>query len=116
VTALRAAFIPEELNREVGSGADERLETFLVQLRSWFAARSLDNHLVVSPTPERLAELADDLTNLLTDFVQLDDLAHKRVFTDRPQDLDIILDAFKARLGAVITDADAWDQVAGAFV
>ncbi|MCZ3390028.1 MAG: ATP-dependent helicase [Actinomycetia bacterium] len=116
VVGILAQFIPEELNREVGSRADDSLAAFLVQLRSWFAARFLDNHIVASPTPERVKELTDDLTDLLTEFVQLDDLAHKRVFTDRPEDLDITLDAFKLRLGAVIADADAWDQVAGAFI
>jgi superfamily I DNA/RNA helicase len=77
---------------------------------------STNTYLIDAPAPERVQGLTDDLTTLLAAYVNLEDVGHKRIFTDRPEDLEVTLEAFKLRLAAAISDALVWDQVAGSFI
>ncbi|MFI9536787.1 UvrD-helicase domain-containing protein [Nocardia fusca] len=96
-------------NRRVGSNIDDMLSTFLSELRSWFAATPLD------VTAGNSTDLADTLVDKLTTFVTYDDIAHKRVFADRIEDLAATLEAFKIRLTDVLGRVSSWDELAGAF-
>lgn len=114
VVAALSRVMPSDLNREVGSSVDDALSTFLADLRSWFAATPLDD-AVDGPVADRTEELTDVLVAKLMTFINYDDIAQKRVFADRPEDLAVTLEAFKIRLSVALGRIRSWDQLASAF-
>lgn len=114
VTATLTRIGPTNRNREVGSNTDDMLADFLVQLRSWFAATPLAEH-TTGPVVDLTEQLTEALVGKLTAFLKYDDIAQKRWFADRPEDLAVTLDAFKMRLADVLGRVASWDQVASAF-
>lgn len=105
VTAMLVRVKPAVSKREVGSQADDQLSAFLSELRSWFGQVSVASE-----------HAADELTSKLVDFVKLDEIAHKRTLVDRPEDVEVTLEAFTLRLSDVLGRVDSWDQVASGFV
>jgi superfamily I DNA/RNA helicase len=105
VTSALARVAPSERDREVGTRADDELSAFLSDLRAWFRNTPLDSEGAVP-----------DLVARLTSFLKLEEVARKRVFADRPEDVDVTLEAFAARLSEALPRAEAWNQVASRFI
>lgn len=112
-TLSRVAAIGRE--REVGSEVDDALSTFVVELRAWFGQVPVADLVSADGDIELFDVAVEGLTERLTTFVRFDDIAHKGVLADRPEDLAVTLDAFKARLAEVLRRVESWDQVADAF-
>lgn len=112
VTASLRHIAPSDHDREVGSSIDDALSSFLAELRTWFASTVLDSG---DRTVALNGDLADALIDKLTAFVNYDDIAQKRVFAERPEDLAVTLKAFKIRLAGVLGRVHSWDQLADAF-
>ena len=115
VSATLSRVAPYERNREVGSAIDDALSAFLGELRTWFAATPLAIGSASGSVIDLTEETTEALTAKLTGFVRLDDIAHKRTLTDRPEDLQTTLAAFKVRLAEVLGRVDSWTEVADAF-
>ena len=98
-------------DREVGTQLEDDLTAFLGELRSWFTQTPLE--------PGAALDLSEQITQALTDklaaFVNLDSAGPKRIFGDRPEDIQVTLDAFKIRVAQVLQRVDSWDAVADAF-
>lgn len=114
IVAALNRIIPHDQNREVGSSADDALSQFLSELRIWFAATPLDGAIAESVTGFT-EELADTLVGKLAAFVNYDNLSQKRIFSDRPEDFAVTLDAFKIRLVHILRYVRSWDELASAF-
>lgn len=113
VTSMLGRLSSADSEREVGSGVDDSLSEFLAELRAWFAATPLIEH----NTPPSRRQAVDGLTGLLASFVRVNEVAQKRTFGDRPEDVQMTVEAFKARLIDVLGDGvESWDDVPGAFV
>jgi superfamily I DNA/RNA helicase len=98
-------------DREVGTQLEDNLTTFLGELRSWFAQNSLE--------PGTALDLSEQVSQALTDklaaFVNLGSMGSRRVFGDRPEDIQVTLDAFKIRVAHVLQRINSWDVFADAF-
>jgi superfamily I DNA/RNA helicase len=104
VTSILARATLTDVGREVGSKADDELSAFLTWLRAWFAQ--------VPPSTEgATAELRDSLLK----FVKIDEIAHKRMFGDRPEDVAVTLKSFTIRLAQAADGASSWREVAIAY-
>lgn len=112
VTATLMRLTSGERAREVGTQLEDDLAAFLGELRTWFAQTQLADDASGIDLSE---ETAESLTCQLTAFVNVDSAAHKRIFGDRPEDVQIILDAFKIRLAQVLQRVGSWNEVADAF-
>ncbi|WP_040337144.1 UvrD-helicase domain-containing protein [Candidatus Blastococcus massiliensis] len=110
VTATLGRVAPRDRNREVGSSVDDALSHFLLELRSWFAATPLND-----VPAESVIDITEALVDKLATFVKYDNIAHKRVLAERPEDLAVTLRAFKIRLADVLGRVPAWNNVADAF-
>ena len=84
--------------------ADDELSAFLTDLRAWFA--------ITPPTSEGAAAA---LVAKLVHFVRLEGAAQSRLFGDRPEDVDVTLEAFEIRLSTVLSRVDDWREVAARF-
>lgn len=115
VTTTLTRIFPNDRNRAMGSITDDTLSHFLTELRSWFAATPLKD-ATTGPVIDVIDELTETLVDKLTAFVNLDNIAQKRVLADRPEDLAVTLNAFKIRLTNVLQHVESWDQVATAFI
>jgi superfamily I DNA/RNA helicase len=115
VTSALARVTPLGSNREVGSAVDDALSDFLKGLRDWFASTPLGQVRGDDPGVDLADVVSAALVDKLTSFVRLDDLAHKRAFAERPEDLQVTLDAFRIRLAKVLGSVDSWANVADAF-
>ena len=125
VTATLSRFAPSGREPEVGSSIDDALSEFLTDLRGWFAATPLveedgdqngeGRQQGGEPAVDFRDVVAEALTEQLTTFVQLDDIAQKRILADRPEDVQVALRAFKVRLVDVLQRVDTWSEVTPAF-
>lgn len=115
VTSVLARVTPNDRNRDVGSNIDDDLSNFVTELRAWFAATPLEQNDGADPGADLTEVLTEALAEKLTTFVKFDDLAQKRTFADRPEDLQVTLGAFKIRLREVLRSAESWASVASAF-
>jgi superfamily I DNA/RNA helicase len=116
VTGTLSRLAPSQRDREVGSRLDDDLSDFLTELRTWFADTPLTEESPADGVTIDLSEvIAEALTGKLTTFVKLGDVAHKRIFGDRPEDVQVTLEAFKIRLTEVLQRVDSWTEVADAF-
>lgn len=115
VTATLSQVAPTGREREVGSNVEDALSDFLAELRVWFARVPIAD-LVSDDGGIDLHDVAiQGLMERLTTFVRFDDISRKGVLADRPEDLAVILESFKARLVEVLARVDSWDEVADAF-
>lgn len=103
---------PGQRAREVGTQLEDDLAAFLVELRGWFAQTPLADD---GSGIDLSDEIAESVTGQLTGFVNVDSAAHKRIFGDRSEDVQVIPDGFKIRLAQVLQRVDSWDEVADAF-
>jgi hypothetical protein len=96
--------------RKVGTQLEDDLTAFLAELCSWFAQAPLE--------PGAAPDLSEQVTQALTDklaaFVNLDSPGSKRIFGDRPEDIQVTLDAFKIRVAQVLQRIDSWDAFSDA--
>lgn len=111
VTAALSRLHSGARNREVGTQADDDLTKFLHELRAWLAQNSLNYGSGIDMSEQFAAALAEQLTT----FVQVESVGHKRLFGDRPEDLEVTLAAFKIRLVQVLRRVDSWNLVSDAF-
>ncbi|MET3948719.1 superfamily I DNA/RNA helicase [Arthrobacter sp. UYCu512] len=98
-------------DREVGTQLEDNLTTFLEELRRWFAQTPLDS----GAAPDLSEQITQALTDKIAAFLNLDSAGSKRIFGDRPEDIQVTLDAFKIRVAQVLRRVDSWDAVADAF-
>ncbi|WP_163513255.1 UvrD-helicase domain-containing protein [Fodinicola acaciae] len=110
VTTTLDQLTPTDQNRDIGSGIDDALSSFLAELRNWFASTPLND-----ATSRSVDALTEALINKLTIAVDFDDIAQKRIFGDRPEDLTTTLNAFRIRIGDVLGRIRSWDELADAF-
>lgn len=101
-------------NREALPSIDDALSSFLAELRSWFSSTPLDEASRGSTT-DRTEVLTNVIVEKLTAFLNYDNIAQARLLSDRPEDLDVTLDAFKIRLAQALGRVRSWDHLAGAF-
>lgn len=98
-------------DREVGTQLEDDLTAFLDELRGWFAHTPLES----GAASDLSEEVAQVLTDKLAAFVNLGSAGSKRTFGDRPEDIQVTVDAFKIRIAQVLRRVDSWDAVADAF-
>ncbi|MCG8656427.1 ATP-dependent helicase [Yimella sp. NH-Cas1] len=111
VTDLLGRVASPTRHREVGTQLEDDLSAFLSELRSWFAEMPLES----GAGPDLSEQITQALTDKLAAFVNLDSAGSKRIFGDRPEDIQVTLDAFKIRVAHVLRRVDSWDAVADAF-
>jgi superfamily I DNA/RNA helicase len=111
VTATLSRLYLGPRDREVGTQADDDLTKYLRDLRVWFAQNPLNDGSGIDLSDQLTASLADQLTT----FVRVESAGHKRLFGDRPEDLEVTLAAFKVRLAEVLRRVDSWNSVSDAF-
>lgn len=104
VTSTLARTTFTDVDREVGSRADDDLSAFLTSLRAWF-----------TDAPPESESASAELTDKLLEFVQIDELAQKRTFGDRPEDISVTLRSFTIRLAQATDGASSWRDVAVAY-
>jgi superfamily I DNA/RNA helicase len=115
VTTTLSRVAPSGHERAVDSNIDDALSEFLGELRSWFAQVPLADLTSANGGADLFDVASEALTERLTTFVRFDGISHKRVLADRPEDLALILAAFKVRLIDVLGRVESWGQVAEAF-
>lgn len=111
VTSLLSRAHAGEAGREIGTQIEDDLTEFLGTLRPWLALNPLDDDSGIDLSDE----LADALTSRLTAFVRVETAGHKRLFGDRPEDLEVTLQAFRLRFAEAIKRAESWAEVISAF-
>lgn len=111
VTTTLSGLYSGPRDREVGTQADDDLTKYLHDLRAWVTQNPLNDSSEVDLSDQLAASLADQLTS----FVRVESAGHKRLFGDRPEDLDVTLTAFKIRLAQVLRRVDSWTSVSDAF-
>lgn len=111
VTDLLGRVASPSRDREVGTQLEDDLTDFLGDLRWWFAQMPLES----DAAPDLHEQITQALTDKLARFVDLDSAGSKRVFGDRPEDIQVTLDAFRIRVAQVIRRVDSWDAFADAF-
>lgn len=111
VTATLSNLHSGPYNGGAGTQADDDLTRYLRELRLWLAQNPLDNSSGIDLSDQLASSLADQLTK----FVRLESAGHKRLFGDRPEDLEITLAAFRIRLAEVLRRVDSWASVSNAF-
>ena len=99
-------------DREVGTQLEDDLTAFLDELRGWFAQTPLES----APAPDLSEQITQALTDKLAAFVNLDSAGSKRIFGNRPEDIQVTMDAFKIRVAQVLRRVDSWDAVAAGFL
>jgi superfamily I DNA/RNA helicase len=112
VTATMSRLLPGGRRREVGSDVDDEVADFVVELRSWFTSVPLAQSDDIDVTDIAAAALTDKLTA----FLRFDELSQARLASDRPEDLEAYMMAFRIRLAESLQRVESWDEVAAAFV
>lgn len=113
VTESLARTRRDESLREIGSRLDDDLTDFLGDTRSWFVQTPLNSATTVSSQKD---EIAAALTERLAAFLDLDSVNQKRVFTDRAEDINEKIEAFKLRLRWALDTAATWADVGPIFL
>lgn len=111
VTDLLGRVASPTFAREVGTQLEDDLTAFLDELRRWFAQTPLES----GAAPDLSEQVTQALTDKLAAFVNLDSAGFRRTFGDRPEDIQVTLDAFRIRVAQVLRRVDSWDAVADAF-
>lgn len=111
VTATLGRFTSSAPDREVGTQPEDDLSAFLAELRSWFSQTPFESGAV----PDLSEQVAQALVDKLAAFVDLGFAGSRRAFGDRPEDVEVILEAFTVRLAQALRRVDSWDAVADAF-
>lgn len=111
VTDLLGRVASPARDREVGTQLEDDLTAFLGELRSWLTQTSLEPGAALA----RSEQVAQALTDKLAAFVNLGSTGSKRIFGDRPEDIQVTLDAFKIRVAQILQRIDSWDFFADAF-
>lgn len=96
----------------VETETDDELTDFVKGLRRWSV--SVPTGRTVSA--DRIAAIAEMLTDKLTAFVRTDTAGQKRLFGDRPQDAAVTLEAFRVRLAETLGRVDSWAAVFDGFL
>lgn len=112
VNATLSRVTSPDRNRDVGSGAEDALSTFLAELRAWFATTPLDG---ATRSVSQRQQLALTLVGKLTTFINYESIAQKRIFADRPEDLATTLQAFTIRTADSVGRIQAWNELADVF-
>ncbi len=105
---LRSSGSSMKLGREI----DDELTDYLKDLRTWLAVTPIGTDSCGGVHEE----IAASLTRQLTQFVRTETAGHKRLFGDRPGDLDVTLEAFRIRLAQTLLRVESWSSVAETFL
>lgn len=111
VTNILSRIWPIEDGMRVESEINDALDSYLKDLRKILDQNSIDVALN-SSSNERIAT---NITNSLTDFAEIKNIEHKRLFGDKLEDITTILEAFHIRLVQTLTRVNTWECVADAF-
>ncbi len=97
--------------RDARARVDTNLTAYLRILRSWMAVTPLND----DSSGDFVDDAARSLIDQLTTFVRVAAAGHKRLLGDRPEDLQVTLDAFRIRLVQTLGRVDSWIAVPEAF-